>query len=91
MYVKKFGGLTLRECFGEIYVCVENMTSAFGKRNDKNSFVIQANWKVAVENTLESCHCAEVHPDSFANFIVIGNSIWNEKLHSSWHTAISER
>ena len=89
--MKKFGGLTLREFFGEIYVCVENMTSAFGKRIDKNSFVIQANWKVAVENTLESCHCAEVHPDSFANFIVIGNSIRNEKSHSSWHTAISER
>ena len=88
---QKFGGLTLREFLGEIYDRVENMTSAFGERIDKNSFVIQANWKVAVENTLECYHCAEVHPDSFANFIVIGNDIRDEKLHSSWHTAISER
>lgn len=34
-------------------------------------FEIKANWKVAIENTLECYHCPTIHPETIAKFAVV--------------------
>lgn len=56
---------SLEEYMGPYFDRLEKMTHAFGRRIDRNEMIIDANWKMVVENTLEAYHVSKVHEDSF--------------------------
>lgn len=61
---------TLEEYLGhEVISDLLLMSSKMEIRIDRNVLDISANWKVVVENTLESYHVSEVHPGSLAPFL----------------------
>lgn len=82
-------GPSLKEYLGEAYSTVNNLTSALGKRLDTNEMIIRANWKVLVENTLESYHVNFVHGDSFKRLGVEDGEFHWQHPHSSWTTSVS--
>ena len=55
----------LNSYLGSYFGRLELMSENFGKRIDVNSMIIDANWKILVENTLESYHVNLVHANSF--------------------------
>jgi phenylpropionate dioxygenase-like ring-hydroxylating dioxygenase large terminal subunit len=56
---------SLQEYLGPCFDRLDKMTSAFGRRIDRNEMIIEANWKIVVENTLEAYHVSKVHEHSF--------------------------
>jgi phenylpropionate dioxygenase-like ring-hydroxylating dioxygenase large terminal subunit len=50
--------------------------------------VIEANWKVTVENTLESYHVRSVHPETFARLSATTAEFRIDHPHSSWQANI---
>jgi phenylpropionate dioxygenase-like ring-hydroxylating dioxygenase large terminal subunit len=79
---------TLEKFLGDFYNIFNSMSINFGKLIDVNEIEIKANWKLVVENTLESYHVALIHSDSFKNLGAEGlnfsfsgdHSLWNAKL-----------
>ncbi len=61
-------GPSLREFMGEFYDEVAHFAQALGPRLDRYEMIFNANWKVVVENTLESYHVRHVHPNSLGPY-----------------------
>lgn len=60
---------SLREYLGSFFTELEHMSSAFGDRIDINEMIIESNWKVIVENTMEGYHLQHVHPQTLAQIM----------------------
>jgi phenylpropionate dioxygenase-like ring-hydroxylating dioxygenase large terminal subunit len=76
---------SLEEFLGEkVYHEVELISNNFGKLVDVNEMVIDANWKILVENTLESYHVNLIHTNSFLKLGASGMEFEFSGMHSSW-------
>jgi phenylpropionate dioxygenase-like ring-hydroxylating dioxygenase large terminal subunit len=81
----------LKEYLGSSYWLVEEMTRACGPLIDENVMIIRANWKVLVENTLESYHVHFVHPTTFSRLSTADGVFEWQAPHSTWRTALGAR
>lgn len=82
-------GPSLRETLGETWEKVAAASSAFGELLDTNEIDIDANWKVLVENTLESYHVNFVHEDTFRRLGTSDGEFQWQGPHSSWTTSLA--
>lgn len=57
--------VTLTDYLGALNDVLLRVSHALGQMIDCNTMTIAANWKIVVENTLESYHVHFVHPNSF--------------------------
>lgn len=73
----------LSEYLGDMWEPLCELSPALGEKLDHNEMVIDANWKVCVENTLEAYHVYQVHPESFHTLGVESHSFSMCKNHSS--------
>jgi phenylpropionate dioxygenase-like ring-hydroxylating dioxygenase large terminal subunit len=78
----------LQTFLGSYHSRLEAISKAIGMRVDENELTIAANWKIAVENTLESYHVDLIHPETFKRLGAKGQSFEFESLHSSWTTEV---
>jgi phenylpropionate dioxygenase-like ring-hydroxylating dioxygenase large terminal subunit len=81
----------LAEYLGAAFATVEAMTQASGPLIDENVMTIRANWKVLVENTLESYHVHFVHPNTFNRLNTADGVFEWQSPHSSWRTTLGEK
>lgn len=81
-------GPSLKEWLAEAWAVVEAIGSALGAQIDCNRMVIDANWKVALENTLENYHVKSVHPTTFARLAAQTTEFQFEGPHSGWQARI---
>ena len=79
---------SLKEYLGEMYDEVSKMSSAFGELIDVNKLVIGANWKILVENTLESYHVNLIHEDTFKKLGAEGMNFNFFNNHSTWDAPV---
>jgi phenylpropionate dioxygenase-like ring-hydroxylating dioxygenase large terminal subunit len=80
---------SLQTYLGECFDRIAQMTEACGTVIDENVILIQANWKILIENTLEAYHVGFVHPQTFGRLgVAEGQFAW-QPPHSSWHTSVS--
>ncbi len=59
------------------------VSEALGKKIDTNEMLIDANWKINVENTLEDYHVRSVHSDTLWKVGIIDSQFALSKYHSS--------
>ena len=78
----------LRAYLGGSYALIHEMTSACGAQIDENVMVIRANWKVLVENTLESYHVHFIHPNTFSRLNTADGIFEWQAPHSTWRTTL---
>ena len=79
---------SLKEYLGGIYNEVEEITNAFGDLIDVNKITINANWKILVENTLESYHVNLIHEETFKKLEAEGINFTFTENHSVWDAPI---
>jgi phenylpropionate dioxygenase-like ring-hydroxylating dioxygenase large terminal subunit len=91
VFVCRIKAVELREWLGEAWPQVEAMTSACERRIDTNTMRLACNWKIAVENTLESYHVGHIHQDTFHRLGVVGGEMDFQGPHSSWKAPLSEK
>lgn len=77
------GPETLSNFLTKTYPILKKISDAMGERIDKNEMLIDANWKVIVENTLEDYHVYMVHQKSFNTLGINERSFENYYPHSS--------
>ncbi|MGN6602881.1 MAG: aromatic ring-hydroxylating oxygenase subunit alpha [Ginsengibacter sp.] len=77
-------GGSLRDYLGEFYKEIEIICNSLGRLSDVNSMTIDANWKVIVENTLESYHVGLVHTNTFRKLGATGLRFNFNGFHSNW-------
>ncbi|WP_337967374.1 SRPBCC family protein [uncultured Flavobacterium sp.] len=80
--------ITLQDYLGDFYSEVENMSNNFGKLIDVNEIEIACNWKIVVENTLESYHVALIHSETFQKLGADGLDFSFSKNHSMWDAEV---
>ncbi|MCY7292882.1 MAG: aromatic ring-hydroxylating dioxygenase subunit alpha [Ferruginibacter sp.] len=69
VFIKKFDdGVSLKSYLGKIYEQLLEFSTAVGKQVERYEIIINANWKVVVENALESYHIWSVHPNSLGKY-----------------------
>lgn len=66
---------TLRESFGVFFDEVSELSRQMGQLIDTVEWTIECNWKVFVENSLESYHVSFVHPNTFGKIDLKVDSI----------------
>jgi len=76
--------VSLNEFLGDHFQELALMSSNFDTKIDVNTMTINANWKILVENTLESYHVNMVHTNTFKNLGAQGLDFEFKGLHSSW-------
>jgi len=92
LFIKRSSdGPSIKEWLGEYYVELESTSRALGQRVDENQMVINANWKIIVENTLESYHVSTIHPNSFAKLGGKDHDFNFSGAHSAWETSLNEK
>lgn len=74
----------LEDFLGVFYKELKIMSLALGNKVDVNIMEIKANWKVIVENTLESYHVGLIHSETLAKLDPSGLDFTFEGLNSSW-------
>ena len=80
----------LKTYLGDLYSEIEAMTQACGALLDENVMEINANWKILVENTLESYHVGFVHPETFGR-LGLGDGCFSwHGPHSSWQAPVGK-
>ena len=79
----------LHDFLGDFYKELEMMSLSLGNRIDINSMEIVANWKVIVENTLESYHVGLVHSETIAKLEPSGLDFCFDKNNSSWTSSLN--
>lgn len=87
---RRLGGPELADYLGDARGWVEPVGSALGEQIDRNEILIKANWKVLVENTLESYHVGFVHPKTFGRLGASGMEFAFQGPHSSWAARLSD-
>jgi phenylpropionate dioxygenase-like ring-hydroxylating dioxygenase large terminal subunit len=80
---------SLRDFMGEAWSTTESMSCSFGELIDRNELNLECNWKIAVENTLESYHVTFIHPKTFKILGASGTDFRFEQVHSSWRADVS--
>jgi len=75
---------TLKEYLGDFYSHILKISDGKDKLIDVNKINIKANWKILVENTLESYHVNLVHSDTFRKLGAKGLVFEFTGLHSNW-------
>jgi len=80
---------SLDQFLGGTWDRIEVMSSSLGELIDRNELEIECNWKVAVENTLESYHVTFIHPKTFKMLGASGTDFQFEGAHSVWNTTVS--
>lgn len=90
VFVNLGSDLSLREYLGAFYFYIEKFGNGISQEVDVNEMTIGANWKVLVENTLESYHVSLVHSNSFQRLGASGmNFIFDdENGHSMWEAEL---
>jgi phenylpropionate dioxygenase-like ring-hydroxylating dioxygenase large terminal subunit len=78
------GSQSLQDYLGNFYNELVSMSSSFGELIDVNNMTIKANWKILVENTLESYHVNLIHTDTFRKLGASGIEFNFNSLHSRW-------
>lgn len=79
---------SLKNYLGEIYPRVEKISSSFGELLDVNKIIIKANWKILVENTLESYHVNLIHEETFKRLGAEGMKFSFSNVHSIWEAPL---
>ena len=80
---------SLKEYLGEkVYMEVEHISNNFGELVDVNEMVIDANWKILVENTLESYHVNLIHTNTFLKLGASGMDFEFHGHHSVWNAGL---
>jgi phenylpropionate dioxygenase-like ring-hydroxylating dioxygenase large terminal subunit len=88
LFVSKRPRKTLAEQLGGITVLLEAISRGIAQRLDFNSFIFEADWRIAVENALEPYHVAGIHPNTLntlelqpgRNEYLGQNSIWYSEV-----------
>ena len=85
VFVKKRGQFksTLPEFLGNTYDLLKEMSTSFGKLIDRNEMIINANWKIVVENTLEAYHINQVHTTTFKPIFGEQKDFNKQNIHTS--------
>lgn len=81
--------VTLKEYLGDFYEDLQNISNGISKLIDINRLNIKANWKVLVENTLESYHVNLVHSDTFRKLGAKGLDFKFSNEHSKWDAELN--
>jgi phenylpropionate dioxygenase-like ring-hydroxylating dioxygenase large terminal subunit len=76
--------MSLKEYLGDFYDEIELISRSKGDLVDTNKINIKSNWKIIVENTLESYHVNLVHTDTFKRLGASGLKFEFTNKHSSW-------
>lgn len=82
---------TLLEFLGDTASFLVSVSTAIGSEIDCNPLSLDCNWKVAVENTLESYHVSAVHAKTFLKLGTSGEQFGFEGPHSNWTTGVNEK
>ena len=80
--------ISLKDYLGDFYSEVEAMSNNFGKLIDLNEIEITSNWKIVVENTLESYHVALIHSETFQKLGASGLDFIFSENNSSWNAEV---
>lgn len=80
--------ISLPEYLGDFYSEIERMSVNFGKLVDINEIEITSNWKIVVENTLESYHVALIHSETFQKLGTSGLDFTFSQDHSKWDAEV---
>ncbi len=92
LFVRPLGeGANLETYLGDMFPILEAMSQGMGARIDRNEMEIQANWKICVENTLESYHVGFVHQNTFNRLGLNDQGFGFYGPHSSWTGAVDEK
>ena len=87
----KTSAQSLEEFLGsEISQLLKNISEAKSECIDINAIHLNCNWKIAVENTLESYHVGFIHPTTFHKLGANGEDFSFESHHSRWNARLSE-
>lgn len=81
----------LRSYLGEAFNQIEAISNACGTIIDENIINIGANWKILIENTLESYHVGFIHPATFARLGTTDGEFRTQGVHSSWNTSLGKQ
>lgn len=79
---------SLQEYLGTFFEDIEKMSLCFGELIDVNEMIIDANWKILVENTLESYHVNLIHEETFKRLGAGGLDFEYNKYHSAWNATL---
>jgi len=97
LFVQPKGGregpeaVSLETFLGDLFPVLEQMSRGMGQRIDRNSMEIEANWKICVENTLESYHVGYVHQNTFHRLGLKDRGFEFYQSHSSWAGEVDEK
>ena len=80
---------TLKEYLGSFYGELEMMSKGKSKLIDTNNINIKSNWKILVENTLESYHVNLVHSETFKSLGAKGLVFDFTENHSNWDAELT--
>ncbi len=75
---------------GKYFSELEKISNNFGEQIDLNEIDITANWKIVVENTLESYHVALIHAETLYKMGPEGLDFDFESSHSSWNATLNK-
>lgn len=81
----------LSDFLGSAAETIRAMTAACGALIDENVMTIRANWKILVENTLESYHVGFIHPNTFSRLAAAEGEFAWQPPHSSWRTPLGPK
>lgn len=79
---------TLPDWLGNLGPTLIGLSEGIGDCFSTTTMPIKANWKVAVENTLESYHVDAIHPDSFSRLKPADGEFAFFGPHSTWATTL---
>lgn len=79
---------SLKDYLGSFFQVLEKISEHIGREVHFGNIPHAANWKLLVENVIDSTHCSVVHRDSFVAFGFCRTpveEVVTESRHSSWH------
>lgn len=92
VFVRKGGdGPGLADYLGSAHTTLERVSEALGERIDQNEMVVRANWKITVENTLESYHVGFIHTETFQKLGLSGFNFGLDGPHTSWSAPLADK
>lgn len=81
----------LKEFLCDFFQELEAISFSLGEMTDVNTMDINANWKIIVENTLESYHVSLIHANTFKKLGASGIRFKFSSLHSEWDADLSTK
>jgi phenylpropionate dioxygenase-like ring-hydroxylating dioxygenase large terminal subunit len=77
-------GINLASFLDKYYSCIQTFSKAIGEKIFKETTLVDINWKVILENTLEGYHVSSVHVDTFGKFNIESPEFTYDSYHSSY-------